>query len=98
MPQNPNRSALTTASDVTSNENCYHDKKLKDATHYNMESGLSYEEYYKKLYYICPDFDEMEGYGKRYLMPSLKKGEIGSMKLLPMLLNCGMKMKKWQIL
>ena len=77
VPQNPNRSALTTASDVTINEHCYHDKKLKDATHYNMESGLSYEEYYKKLYYICPDFGAMEGDGKQHLMPSLKKGEIG---------------------
>ena len=77
VPQNPNRSALTTASDVTINEHCYHDKKLKDAAHYNMESGLSYEEYYKKLYYICPDFDAMEGDGKQHLMPSLKKGEIG---------------------
>ena len=77
VPQNPNRSALATASDVTINEHCYHDKKLKDAAHYNMESGLSYEEYYKKLYYICPDFDAMEGDGKQHLMPSLKKGEIG---------------------
>ena len=77
VPQNPNRSALTTASDVTINEHCYHDKKLKDAAHYNMESGLSYEEYYKKLYYICPDFDAMEGDGKQHLMPSLKNGEIG---------------------
>lgn len=77
VPQNPNRSALTTASDVTINEHCYHDKKQKDAAHYNMESGLSYEEYYKKLYYICPDFDAMDGDGKQHLMPSLKKGEIG---------------------
>lgn len=76
VPQNPNRSALTTASDVTINEHCYHDKKLKDAAHYNMESGLSYEEYYKKLYYICPDFDAMDNDGKKQLMPALKKGEI----------------------
>lgn len=76
VPQNPNRSALTTASDVTINEHCYHDKKLKDAAHYNMESGLSYEEYYKKLYYICPDFDAMDNDGKKHLMPALKKGEI----------------------
>ena len=76
VPQNPNRSALTTASDVTINEHCYHDKKMKDAAHYNLESGLSYEEYYKKLYYICPDFDAMDNYGKKHLMPGLKKGEI----------------------
>ncbi len=55
VPQNPNRSALTTASDVTISEHCYSDSKLKNAAHYNFEGGLSYEEYYKKLYYICPD-------------------------------------------
>ena len=76
VPQNPNRSALTTASDVTLNEHCYHDKTLKDAAHYNLDSGLSYEEYYKKLYYICPDFDAMDNDGKKHLMPALKKGEI----------------------
>ena len=76
VPQNPNRSALTTASDVTLNEHCYHDKKMKDAAHYNLESGLSYEEYYKKLYYICPDFDAMDNDGQKHLMPDLKKGEI----------------------
>ena len=76
VPQNPNRSALTTASDVTINEHCYHDKTLKDAAHYNLDSGLSYEEYYKKLYYICPDFDAMDNDGKKHLMPGLKKGEI----------------------
>ena len=76
VPQNPNRSALTTASDVTINEHCYHDKKMKDAAHYNLESGLSYEEYYKKLYYICPDFDAMDNDDKKHLMPGLKKGEI----------------------
>lgn len=57
VPQNPNRSALTTASDVTISEHCYSDAKLKNAAHYNFEGGLSYEEYYKKLYYICPDYD-----------------------------------------
>lgn len=76
VPLNPNRSALTTASDVTINEHCYHDKTLKDAAHYNLDSGLSYEEYYKKLYYICPDFDAMHNDGKKHLMPGLKKGEI----------------------
>ena len=57
VPQNPNRTALTTASDVTISEHCYFDSKLKNAAHYNLEEGLSYEEYYKKLYYICPDVD-----------------------------------------
>lgn len=76
VPQNPNRSALTTASDITINEHCYHDKTLKDAAHYNLDSGLSYEEYYKTLYYICPDFDDMNNDGQNHLMPGLKKGEI----------------------
>ena len=57
VPQNPNRTALTTASDVTISEHCYSDPKLKNAAHYNFEGGLSYEEYYKKLYYICPDIN-----------------------------------------
>lgn len=63
MPQNPNRSALTTASDVTINEHCYSDKNLKDAAYYNLENGLSYEEYYKKLRYICPDFNALQEKG-----------------------------------
>ena len=82
VPQSPNRSALTTASDVTISEHCYRDKNLKDAEHYNFETGLSYEEYYKKLYYICPDFDsmnnddkELEGQGKMHLSPDLGDGE-----------------------
>ena len=80
VPQNPNRSALTTASDVTISEHCYRDRNLKNAAHYDFETGLSYEEYYKKLYYICPDFDAMnngdeesEGQGKMHL--SLDVGE-----------------------
>ena len=76
VPQNPNRSALTTASDVTISEHCYSDAKLKNAAHYNFEGGLSYEEYYKKLYYICPDFDAMGiGGGKNHLAPSLEDGQ-----------------------
>ena len=78
VPQNPNRAALKTASDVTISEHCYGDKKLHDAEYYNLECGLSYEEYYKKLYYICPDFDNMpdEGKGKTHLSPALDKGKI----------------------
>ena len=83
VPQNPNRSALKTASDVTISESCYRDKNLKDAQHYNFDSGLSYEEYYRKLYYICPDFDahgdgenEALGPGKMRLSPDLGDGEI----------------------
>ena len=75
VPKNPNRTALTTASDVTIREHCYFDDKLHDASHYNLDSGLSYEEYYKKLYYICPDFDTMEGDEKKHLFPSLGKGQ-----------------------
>ncbi len=75
VPQNPNRSALTTASDVTISEHCYNDPKLKDAAYYNFEGGLSYEEYYRKLYYICPDFDEISGSGKSRVAPSLGEGQ-----------------------
>ena len=83
VPQNPNRSALTTASDVTISEHCYRDRNLKNAAHYDFETGLSYEEYYKKLYYICPDFDTMnngdeesEGQGKMHLSPDVGEGKI----------------------
>lgn len=79
VPQNPNRSALKTASDVTISEHCYRDKNLHDAEHYNFDTGLSYEEYYKKLYYICPDFDAMPGEGagegRPRLSPAMGDGE-----------------------
>lgn len=77
VPQNPNRSALTTASDVTISEHCYRDKNLKDANYYDFENGLSYEEYYRKLYYICPDFDAMQadGDGRTRLSPATGDGE-----------------------
>ena len=75
VPQNPNRSALTTASDVTISEHCYSDSKLKNAAYYNFENGLSYEEYYKKLYYICPDFDAPGGDDKKYVSPSVGDGQ-----------------------
>jgi len=67
VPQNPNRSALTTASDITINEHCFHNKDLKDATYYNFEQQLSYEEYYRKLYFICPNIgpggEDLDAYG-----------------------------------
>ena len=75
VPQNPNRSALKTASDVTISEHCYKDHNLHDAEHYNFDTGLSYEEYYKKLYYICPDFDSMPGEGMPKLSPAMGEGE-----------------------
>lgn len=79
VPQNPNRAALKTASDVTLREHCLHDNQnLHDASHYNLNPRLSYEEYYKKLYFICPDFcGDNGGQGKgSSLAPSLKDGEI----------------------
>ncbi len=78
VPQNPNRAALKTASDVTLREHCLVDnQKLHDASHYNLTPRLSYEEYYKKLYFICPDFcDDNGGQDKgSTLDPSLKDGE-----------------------
>ncbi len=79
VPQNPNRSALTTASDVTISEHCYSDAKLKNASHYNFEGGLSYEEYYKKLYYICPDINpdgQGEGETSMPTKPALGEDQI----------------------
>ena len=61
VPQNPNRAALKTASDVTISEHCYFDSKLKNAEYYKLDGGLSYEEYYRKLYYICPDVIPSKG-------------------------------------
>ena len=55
VPPYPNRSALTTASDVTIREHCFQNEKLHNAAHYNFEGQLSYEEYYRKLTLICPD-------------------------------------------
>ena len=75
VPQNPNRSALKTASDVTISEHCYRDRSLHDAEHYNLDTGLSYEEYYKKLYYICPDMDSIPGEGKTHLSPAMDGDE-----------------------
>ncbi|MBO4731871.1 MAG: hypothetical protein J5597_03580 [Spirochaetaceae bacterium] len=78
VPLNPNRAALKTASDVTINEHCFRSEKLHDAKHYNLDTELSYEEYYKELYYICPDLKinpdgSMEDY--EGLMPALGDGE-----------------------
>ena len=55
VPTSPNNAALTKASDVTISEHCFSDPKLHDAQHYNLEERLSFEEYYRKLYFICPD-------------------------------------------
>ena len=78
VPLNPNRAALKTASDVTINEHCFRSEKLHDAKHYNLDTELSYEEYYKELYYICPDLKlNPDGSMKDYegLMPSMGDGE-----------------------
>ncbi|MCR5188439.1 MAG: VWA-like domain-containing protein [Treponema sp.] len=76
VPKNPNRSALKTASDVTINEHCYSDKGLRNAEFYNLEQGLSFEEYYKKLYYICPNFDAAQWSENGMISPSSENGEI----------------------
>ena len=78
VPLNQNRAALKTASDVTISEHCFRSEKLHDAKHYNLDTELSYEEYYKELYYICPDLKinpdgSMEDY--EGLMPSMGDGE-----------------------
>lgn len=57
VPTNPNLVALKTASDITVYENCLAHPSLKNAAYYNFDKDLSYEEYYNKLYYICPDVD-----------------------------------------
>ena len=75
VPQNPNRAALTTASDVTISEHCLKRAKLKNADYYNFEGGLSYEEYYRNLYYICPDFDAMKEDGKKHLTPCFEEDQ-----------------------
>ena len=78
VPLNPNRAALKTASDVTISEHCFRSEKLHDAKHYNLDTELSYEEYYKELYYICPDLKlNPDGSMKDYegLMPSMGDGE-----------------------
>lgn len=76
VPQNPNRAALKTASDVTLREHCLVDnQKLHDASHYNLTPRLSYEEYYKKLYHICPNFGNDGQDKSSSLAPTLKDGE-----------------------
>lgn len=79
VPSCPNNSALTKASDVTISEHCFQDSKLHDAKHYNLEQGLSYEEYYRKLYYICPDIKpsndgSQEATSNTSLTPVLEEG------------------------
>ncbi len=81
VPPYPNRAALTTASDITIREHCLYNKKLHDANHYDFEGNLSYEEYYKKLSFICPNIDNSEtdsnvpSRGFSFLKPYLKDGE-----------------------
>ena len=75
VPREPNRAALKTASDVTISEHCFRDKKLHNANHYNLRCGLSYEEYYKELYYICPNFGS-NGMSDGKFSPVMPEGEI----------------------
>lgn len=62
VPENPNRSALTTASNITIKEHCDINIPLPDAFFYNFAEKLSFEEYYKKLSYICPENAEGTNY------------------------------------
>ena len=71
VPQHPNHSALTTASDVTISEHCGFENDLKGADNYKMTRGLSFEEYYKKLCFICPEIESNE-----YISPETEDGEI----------------------
>ena len=75
VPLDPNRAALKTASDVTISEHCLSNEKLHNAAHYNLEYGLSYEEYYKELYYICPNFGS-NGMSDGRVSPVMPDGEI----------------------
>ena len=53
VPKNPNRVALKEASDITIYSICDFKNGLTNACYYNLEDGLSYEEYYKTLKEIC---------------------------------------------
>lgn len=81
VPPYPNRAALTTASDVTIREHCLNNEKLHDANHYDFVGKLSYEEYYKKLSFLCPNIDNSgtdsnaTNRGFSFLKPYLKDGE-----------------------
>ncbi len=75
VPLDPNRAALKTASDVTISEHCFSNKQLHNAGYYNLEYGLSYEEYYKELYYICPNFGS-NGISDGKVSPVMPDGEI----------------------
>ena len=78
VPQNPNRAALKTASDVTIREHCFENPALHNAGHYNLAEKLSYEEYYRELKFICPESDVI---GKNQLMPATKDGEHGEYEI-----------------
>ncbi|MBO4318990.1 MAG: hypothetical protein J5857_00795 [Treponema sp.] len=71
VPLHPNHSALSTASDVTLAEHCDFENDLKGADYYNLNGQLSFEEYYKKLYAICPEIESGE-----YISPETEYGEI----------------------
>lgn len=53
VPQNIQKAALKCSSDITIYENCDFSKFLTPASYYNLPENLCYEEYYKKLGYIC---------------------------------------------
>ena len=56
VPIHANRTALKKASDITIAENCPNTKNLQDAKYYGLEKKQSYEDYYKNLKDIYPDY------------------------------------------
>ena len=70
VPENPNRVALKKASDITINSISPYSTKLPDASLYNLEYGLSYEEYYKKLKLIFPESKAMKNVPSQGMLQS----------------------------
>lgn len=58
VPAYPKPAALGLASDVTLND-CMDFKNLKTPKYYNLESGLSYEEYYNHISKIVPNQEQI---------------------------------------
>ncbi len=73
VPENPNGAALKIASDITiNNGHCFYNNKIHDAWYYKFSQNLSFEEYYKELYFICPNF----GDGQDYIKPAMGENEV----------------------
>lgn len=54
MPLNPNRAALSCASDITISDSCTVTAPLENHKYRNLPDSLSFEEYYEKLKYMFP--------------------------------------------